>query len=560
MRSERSGRELTIRYVVGLSLIATLAVLGYGVERARRPRASDARVILIANEQLAASREITRIVSASNGSANRAADVERGIEKLQAIHRQLRAGDLAQGIPPEDDPDTLIILDRLDQDLEEFLGAVRMTESSDAAQFDDRHQRLRDAEGRLFATNSVLVRRYADMVVTHLTNYGSIELGLTVAIVIVLFLQGMFVFAPAVRRVRDAMATLEDAQAALALTAAIVESSGDAIARTSLSGDIQTWNHGAENIFGVPASNAIGKNITSLLRPGSSEMLTGALARVAAGEPAAPFDAVAGSSGHRTDISMLIAPIPNADGRIGSVSIIGRDVTDRVQAQRMKSDFVSFVSHQLRTPLAGVKWMLELAADTPDMPETVTEYISDARASADRLIHLVNDLLDVSRLEEGRLTLTPQPVQLDDITRSVMAEFEGLAQQKSITVGYRGSAECTVMADAQLMRQAIGNLYSNAIKYTPARGRIDIDLSRSAGHVEWRIHDTGIGIPAAAQSRLFEKFFRADNALIIETEGTGLGLYLVRLIVNRVGGAIRCESEEGRGTTFIVTLPIGEAA
>jgi len=232
-------------------------------------------------------------------------------------------------------------------------------------------------------------------------------------------------------------------------------------------------------------------------------------------------------------------------------------VTHERQVSQMKTDFVSFVTHQLRTPLAGIKWMLELAAQTPALPADAGSYVDDARAAAERLIGLVNDLLDISRLESGKLSVTLQPTNLRKLTRSTLDDLGTLIREKGHRLSVAEGRAPVVMADPQLLRQVIVNLTSNAIKYTPPGGEIAISLAvEDGGMARWAITDRGIGIPKASLARLFEKFYRADNAHTVETEGTGLGLYLVRLIVEKLSGQVWCESEEGRGSTFIFTLPI----
>jgi PAS domain S-box-containing protein len=242
---------------------------------------------------------------------------------------------------------------------------------------------------------------------------------------------------------------------------------------------------------------------------------------------------------------------------------VAHDTTDRKllenqtqETLKMRNDFVSFVTHQLRTPLSGIKWMLELATDTPDETEKGS-YIGDARESADRLIGLVNDLLDASRLESGKLQLSLEPVDIRELTDAVLADVATLVREKHHALDVQSETDVPVaMLDRQLMRQVILNLTSNAIKYTPPDGRIEIRMGTRGRSLYWSIRDSGIGITPEAQNRLFEKFFRADNAHSVDTEGTGLGLYLVRLIVDRLGGTIACESAEGRGTLFHFTLPI----
>jgi PAS domain S-box-containing protein len=237
---------------------------------------------------------------------------------------------------------------------------------------------------------------------------------------------------------------------------------------------------------------------------------------------------------------------------IGAVS----DITERKRAERMKSDFVSFVTHQLRTPLSGVKWMLELAMDATDNPEEMLSFVQDARVSTDRLIRLVNDLLDSSRLERGKLEIVCQYIDVAELTQNVVQELTPLSIEKEerLTVQADDSLPKPYV-DLQLLRQAIMNLISNAMKYTPAKGDIEIHITRENDGLRWEIRDSGIGIPKVDLGKLFQKFYRAGNAVAVETEGTGLGLYLVRLIVDRFGGKVWCESEEGKGSTFTFTLP-----
>lgn len=241
-----------------------------------------------------------------------------------------------------------------------------------------------------------------------------------------------------------------------------------------------------------------------------------------------------------------------------AVRMIGSmmDITERKQAERMKSDFVSFVSHQLRTPLSGMNWMLELAADAEGLPAGARRHIADARESAGRLATLVNDLLDIAKLESGRLSAVPEPLALSSLTQSVVGEMQLLLNDKGLDLQVICDSQArAVFADAQLLRQALTNLLSNAIKYTPRGGRIRVSLVQHNGSVTWSVRDTGVGVPRKAQARLSEKFYRADNAIMIDAEGNGLGLHLVRLIVGQAGGRIWCESEEGEGAMFAFTLP-----
>jgi signal transduction histidine kinase len=228
----------------------------------------------------------------------------------------------------------------------------------------------------------------------------------------------------------------------------------------------------------------------------------------------------------------------------------------RRRAETTKSDFASFVSHQLRTPLTGVSWMLELASELPGLTPDVAGYVTEARESTHRLIRLVNDLLDVSRLESGMLTVQSENLRLDDLVATVVDELRPLIDDKQLHVTVvRPLSAPTVSTDRPLMRQAVTNLMANAISYTTAGGRIDVTFTARDGHVTCAFRDTGIGVPKGAQVRLFEKFYRADNAVVVESEGTGLGLSVVRLVVEHFGGRVWCESEPGQGALFTIELP-----
>ena len=245
-----------------------------------------------------------------------------------------------------------------------------------------------------------------------------------------------------------------------------------------------------------------------------------------------------------------------------------RGVTQDVSAQklaeaereatlRMQANFVSFASHQLRTPLTGISWMLEMAEHEEGVPPAAAEGIQSARLAAARLTGLVNDLLDTARLDSGGLSFDTEPRDLVEITRGALRAVQPVMQRMGhVLVEHIPSTPVPVRADARYAHEALVNLLSNAAKYTPERGTITVTVAPGERAVRWSVQDTGIGIPPEAQEQLFGKFYRASNAQAIETEGTGLGLYMVKLIVTRMNGRVWCESAEGAGSTFFVELPL----
>jgi ammonium transporter, Amt family len=254
-------------------------------------------------------------------------------------------------------------------------------------------------------------------------------------------------------------------------------------------------------------------------------------------------------------VSEFARGIFDASGRCTQAEGFIEDITESVEAEQLKSDFVAFVTHQLRTPLAGIRWMVELAQSEQVSAEAAS-FLEDARVSAERLIALVNDLMEITQLEEGRLRSVAEHVDLVKLTADVIAEIAPCPTSRQHSLVATGDPSAIVFADPQLVRRAMSNCLWNAVKYTPAGGTITVNTECDESSVRWSVRDTGIGIPLAAQRRVFEKFFRADNAQTVDTEGTGLGLYLARLIAERSGGSIACHSIENEGSTFTLTLPL----
>ncbi|MEK7700552.1 MAG: ATP-binding protein [candidate division NC10 bacterium] len=355
---------------------------------------------------------------------------------------------------------------------------------------------------------------------------------------------------------------VEEVQTQRARIAQILDSASDAIVSADGRGAIVSWNRAAQQIFGYREDEVLGRPVTLVMPERYREAHQRALERLTAGGEPQMLGKTVEVNGVRKDGSEFAAEVSLSRGQTREGAFytgIVRDITERRRVEEMKSDFVSFATHQLRTPLAGIKWLLELAGHETALSEDARTYVQGARESAERLIQLVNDLLSVSRIESGRLKVAAEETRLDELTRSVLDEVAPLIRDRAHRLSVTGAAELpVVLVDPQLLRQVILNLVSNAIKYTPPGGAVAIEMERNGAEIRWAVRDSGIGIPQEAQARLFEKFYRADNAVTLSTEGTGLGLYLARLIVERFGGRLWCESVEGQGATFTFTLSLRE--
>lgn len=271
------------------------------------------------------------------------------------------------------------------------------------------------------------------------------------------------------------------------------------------------------------------------------------------------FRTYTGKDGKKFPVSVTAAPLMIGNEAVGAV-LMFQDVTKEKMIDQAKTEFVSLASHQLRTPLTAMNWYVELLLRGAGLTREQRSDLEKIRVRGQRMVQLVNDLLNVSRLEAGRLQIDPVPTDLVELINSLVDELLPFAQQRGCQVIFHKSDDefSQVKVDRNLLRQVIHNLLTNAIKYSrPGQDlRVWVQLERSSreGYII-SVQDNGIGIPFERRSRVFDKFFRADNAIHQEPDGTGLGLYVAKKILTSAGGEIWFESIEDRGTTFFVEIP-----
>ena len=273
---------------------------------------------------------------------------------------------------------------------------------------------------------------------------------------------------------------------------------------------------------------------------------------------------LATSTGKKMIISLLISPV----GQTGSGAIIVfRDITGDVVENRQKAEFISTASHEMRTPVAAIEGYIGLALNpaTATIDDKARGFLTKAHESAQHLGHLFQDLLDVSKAEDGRLGNNPSAIDVTSFARDVVNGLLATAISKELTLVYspdvnRPGPGATmtpvyyVRADQSHYREVLSNLIENAIKYTKAGGTITVDITGDESHVIVSVVDTGIGIPKEDIPHLFQKFYRVDNSDTREIGGTGLGLYLCRRLVEAMDGRIWVESDYGKGSMFFVEL------
>ncbi|MDP3964235.1 MAG: PAS domain-containing sensor histidine kinase [bacterium] len=254
-----------------------------------------------------------------------------------------------------------------------------------------------------------------------------------------------------------------------------------------------------------------------------------------------------------------IAPVLDNAGVVVFFVGIERDITKEAEIDKAKTEFVSLASHQLSSPLSTINWYLEMLLDGDAGPisSKQKDFLSEILAGSRRMTNLVNALLNVSRLDLGTFVVNHEPVNLVHIIEDILKECYPEIQSRKLSLKTEFESELpSIMADSNLIRIIFQNLLTNAVKYTPARGRVSIALSRRGASIIGIVSDTGIGIPSYQQDKVFSKLFRGDNVIKRNKQGTGLGLYMVKSILDAVGGKIRFVSQEGKGTTFTLTLPV----
>ncbi|HYG60182.1 MAG TPA: ATP-binding protein [Symbiobacteriaceae bacterium] len=251
------------------------------------------------------------------------------------------------------------------------------------------------------------------------------------------------------------------------------------------------------------------------------------------------------------------SPVGHGHGLVGHLFTF-QDVTELAKLDRLKSEFVNTVSHELRTPLTSIMGYLSLVMNEQvgRLEPQQKEFLAVVKRNTDRLSNLINDLLDVQRIEAGRMPLQCKPVQLSDVVSHVAETFRVQAEQKGLQFQVEVDPNMPLIsADPDRLTQIAANLVSNAVKYTK-EGRVRVRVAQSDTSVCLMVEDTGVGIALADQKRIFEKFFRAENKYAREAGGTGLGLSIVKMLVEEHGGHIKVESETGKGSKFTVSFPL----
>ena len=333
-----------------------------------------------------------------------------------------------------------------------------------------------------------------------------------------------------------------------------------AVLELDADGLVHDVNHAAELLFGYAADELIGHSVKRLVQPkyhGEFERDWAQLMTTRA-----PLAGVKVRNPRRDGIDVVcewtVTPLVNAEGQLLSVIAQGRDITAQLEAERMKKEFTSTLSHELRTPLTSIIGSLQLinAGVLGEIPKDVTELTEVAERNGQRLLDLINDILDIEKIESGKLTLMPEVIRVDELVREAMLLNKGFGDRFKVRYQPRGELLTReVTADRKRLLQVMTNLLSNAAKFSPEGEVVEISTEEAPAGLRVGVHDRGPGIPEAFRARIFGRFNQADSTTSRQKGGTGLGLAICKRLVEMMEGHIGFQDREGGGTTFWFELP-----
>lgn len=341
----------------------------------------------------------------------------------------------------------------------------------------------------------------------------------------------------------------------------ILASSPDAITITDLKGNITECNQATLNLHGFSTKKElIGKSAFELIAlKDHQRALENMKKTLKQGFMKNIGYTFLTKDGHEFPAELSASVIKDSRGKPWAFMAITRNIFKRKQIDRAKSEFVSFASHELRAPLALVNWYSEmlLSGKVGTLSNHQGRYLKEIYKASQRLAKLMNLLLNASRIEVGAFNIELEPINLIEVADSVLSEFHQQIKNREIKIEKKYDKKPLIVnADPNIIRIVFQNLFSNAVKYIPKRGIVSILIKKQKSYALIKVSDNGYGVPKAQQSQIFTKFFRANNAREKEPDGIGLGLYIVKLILEKSGGKIWFESEENKGTTFYVTIPL----
>jgi PAS domain S-box-containing protein len=356
---------------------------------------------------------------------------------------------------------------------------------------------------------------------------------------------------------------LAESERSEALTRSILDTAVDGILTIDEKGVVQTVNAAVERLFGYPAEEVIGNNVSLLMPEPDHSAHDGYLRHYRESGERRVIGRGREVEGRRRDGTRFPLYLSVGEMQVGHqrrFTGILQDITERHEVDRLKKQFVSTVSHELRTPLTSLRGSLGLltAGAVGELPASAGEVVAIAERSTVRLIDLINDILDLERMDAGRLSLDRRPTPLRPVLEAAVETVEALAIQHGVAIELP-DADGLVLGDRDRLIQVVVNLLSNAIKFSPKGGRVPLGVRREGPSVRFEVSDEGRGVPPGFGKQIFEPFRQVEGSDARQKGGTGLGLAICRSIVEQHGGAIGVEDREGPGATFWFTVPVAES-
>lgn len=449
-----------------------------------------------------------------------------------------------------------------------FDAAVRVVQSGRGKQLAD-EIRQRISVMQTEERNDLLDRERESRERARITLFA---VGLTCLLGIALLLAATVVIYRLYRRSEKDYVALQNAER---IQRTILNSAAYSMISTDPGGLIQVANAAAEKWLGYTGAELAGSNVTIIHDArelqSRGDQLTGAMGMPVSGDHQAlvtkarygvadEFECTyVRKDGTRFPVLLAVTALRSGTNDLSGYLMIAADLSERHAIQKMKDEFVSVVSHELRTPLTSIKGALGLLAGgaTGALPPKAGEMAKIAQSNAERLSRLVEDILDLQRIESGRMTMDQRMCDISDLMKESVESVHLVAEREGVAITMT-PIQASVKADRGRMVQALVNLLGNAIKFSPRGGRIEFAAEQAAGRVLFRVKDEGRGIPREKLETIFERFLQVDASDAREKGGTGLGLAICRSIVEQHGGRVWAESEPGRGSTFYVRLPLAD--
>lgn len=342
--------------------------------------------------------------------------------------------------------------------------------------------------------------------------------------------------------------------------AAIIDSSDDAIISKSADGYITSWNRGAQRLYGYSPEEVIGKPVSMLMPTEKEDDFPSIMEQLRKGKKVDHYETRRKArDGRILDVSISVSPILDSTGRVIGASKIARDITERIEYERRRDDFVGATSHELKTPITSQTIFVELLEKQIIKNEhsDYLPFVAKIKKQTAKLGKLVEDLLDLSRVRAGQLQLRKEWFVLDELIQEQISDLGQTIPQKIVITSLSGKR---IRADRDRLGQVILNLLSNASKYSGEDTSIEVSISSEQGDVIVSVRDFGVGISKKYHEKIFEQFFRVMGPDESTYPGLGIGLNFSREIVRRHGGAIWVESAPEKGSTFFFSLPIDDPA